>query len=65
MIRKKTIFIKTVILHQPNFLGSLPWQGILTPSIKEKYKRIKNAKIKLSLEVLCQVKEQQTNFFEI
>jgi hypothetical protein len=35
--------------------GSLPWQGIITPSMKEKYKRIKNAKMKLSLEELCQV----------
>jgi hypothetical protein len=38
-----------------NISGTLPWQGIITPSVKEKYKRIKNAKIKLSLEVLCQV----------
>ncbi|XP_059086697.1 casein kinase I-like [Tigriopus californicus] len=33
--------------------GKLPWQGIKTNNLKEKYKKIRDAKMKFPLHVLC------------
>ena len=34
--------------------GNLPWQGLKARNVKEKYEKIKEKKISISLEVLCQ-----------
>jgi hypothetical protein len=34
--------------------GNLPWQGLKARNVKEKYEKIKEKKISIALEVLCQ-----------
>ena len=38
--------------------GELPWQTITAPNVKDKYRKIKNSKLKHSPESLCQVSER-------
>ena len=36
--------------------GTLPWQNVSSQNMKDKYRKIKNSKLKQTPELLCQVK---------